>query len=854
MTRNVESIFGAVVTAPHQIPYTYTATGGETFISLPFYPVTGFVTINGGVQVPVDNYEIDGNTINLGRTLEPEDVVYCLFDKILSPEDYADGIRIYKFQAVGTETSFTPDFTTYGVQTLYIDGKFQVPDINYSYSSTTGTVSFLTGSPTAGVWVVAEMSVKQPNISPLFDRTIQEVGRSTNLADTAVILSTDIGTPLDDKTVIYDVVAEKIYGLPTLPSNAYINTVSNGQLTYSPGNVTVDLVAIPDSAVKLKEELAEFDGESLVGVCPTVAILRTTEPKANKQLITVREYAADTGKGGGRFRAVLDGSSYTDNSGTIIKTTGGAAWIRVNDVVSVTDFGAVSDFNRDTNVGTDNTTAFQAAIDYCKVSHKALFVPSGWYLVSGNLTATYAIVMYGEGANGVSITTAAQQDSPFIGSVIVGGNTTGYTLNVSPPNYQFGLSIRNVAFYGLPAQRSNVNHKALRLHNTGLQGYVENVAISGYGGNGLVIGYLQDTHIISLFIERCGTLDVAAIKFEARANYVYFQDCLMMACHYFVDNTDATLFGRYIFWSGCHIEHGDYNGALGAEWDFYYNKTPFNIGAGSDWSFQNCIFIPVSNSGLATSLGISRLSTPYFMVCSGERFNMVNCRFNAPRDSVSSLALTGPNSRTAMITDTIFQGADGGRPCIDAYYAEITNCTFNLDISAYTDRCSGVYVRRGGAVKSCKFRLGATTGSRRTLGHLILTDDDRYEAINVSGNTYPDTTYVNAFVHRGCTISGEDGGTPRLVSITTTQSIDLSLYPTNVNFWVTAAVTITDILNGQYGRRVSVIANTAGAVINTTGNVYPKGNVNYTMTAGVPVEFRGMLDISGNRKMFQLAG
>ncbi|MGX7395697.1 tail fiber/spike domain-containing protein [Enterobacter sp. ESY66] len=524
------------------------------------------------------------------------------------------------------------------------------------------------------------------------------------------------------------------------------------------------------------------------------------------------------------------------------------------EVVSVQDFGAIPDFNRFTNTGTDNTSAFQAALDYCKVSHKALFIPSGWYLINGNLTATYAPVIYGEGANGVAVTTSSQQDSPFIGSVIVGGNTTGYTLNVSPPNYQFGLSLRNVAFYGIPAQRSNVNHKALRLHNTGLQGYVENVAISGFGGTGLAIGYLQDTHFISLFIERCGTVDVAAIKFEARANYLYFQDCLLMACHYFVDNTDAVLFGRYVFWSGCHIEHGDYDGGLGPEWDYYYNKSPMNLGLGSDWSFLNCIFIPVSNVALASFMGVSRLAVPYFMVCSGERFNMVSCRFNAPRDSVSSLALTNSNSRTCMVTDTIFQGADGGRPCIDAYYAEITNCTFNLDITAYTDRCYGVYVRRGGAVKSCKFRIGSTTGSRRTIGHLVLTDDARYEAINVSGNTYPDTTYVNAFVHKGCTISGEDGGTPRLVSISAGGKIDLSLYPTNVNFWVTAAINISDILNGQYGRRVSIISNIAGTTISSTGNVYPKGNVTYTMTAGVPVEFKGMLSYDGTmNKMYQIS-
>ena len=138
MSRNVEEIFGGVVVAPHQIPFTYTSTnGGETFLSLPFYPVTGFVTINSGVQVPIDNFEIDGNTLNLGRELEPGDVVFCLFDKIMSPQDASNNaIRIYKFLSVGGETEFTPDFTAYGVQSLYIDGKYKTPGEDYNYFKT----------------------------------------------------------------------------------------------------------------------------------------------------------------------------------------------------------------------------------------------------------------------------------------------------------------------------------------------------------------------------------------------------------------------------------------------------------------------------------------------------------------------------------------------------------------------------------------------------------------------------------------------------------------------------------------------------------------------------------------------
>ncbi len=162
MARNIEEIFGGVVVAPHQIPFTYTSTnGGETFLSLPFYPITGFVTINAGVQVPIDNFEIDGNTLNLGRELEPGDVVFCLFDKIMSPQDASNNaVRVYKFLSVGGETEFTPDFTAYGVQSLFIDGRYKVPGEDYNYIKTSNKV-VLNNALTSGVWVVAEMNIKQ---------------------------------------------------------------------------------------------------------------------------------------------------------------------------------------------------------------------------------------------------------------------------------------------------------------------------------------------------------------------------------------------------------------------------------------------------------------------------------------------------------------------------------------------------------------------------------------------------------------------------------------------------------------------------------------------------------------------
>ena len=101
-------------------------------------------------------------------------------------------------------------------------------------------------------------------------------------------------------------------------------------------------ISVGDSA--LRSMLAANDGEKLIGECPTIAILRTIEPTVDKQRITLKEHTAGTRKGGGQFRAVLNGAAYTDNNGTVIKTAGGSAWLRINaDILNPLMFGAIGD-------------------------------------------------------------------------------------------------------------------------------------------------------------------------------------------------------------------------------------------------------------------------------------------------------------------------------------------------------------------------------------------------------------------------------------------------------------------------------------------------------------------------------
>lgn len=123
------------------------------------------------------------------------------------------------------------------------------------------------------------------------------------------------------------------------------------------------IVVLPPSgsASDVLIELAKPDGEKNIGECQTIAQLRTIEPTYNKQRITVREHTSGTGKGGGQFRSVLIGSAYTDNNGTVIKTTGGAAWLRENaEPTNPLMFGAIGD-----GIAIDSA-AVTAALQNCK--------------------------------------------------------------------------------------------------------------------------------------------------------------------------------------------------------------------------------------------------------------------------------------------------------------------------------------------------------------------------------------------------------------------------------------------------------------------------------------------------------
>lgn len=65
--------------------------------------------------------------------------------------------------------------------------------------------------------------------------------------------------------------------------------------------------------------------------------------------------------------------------------------------VNVLDWGAVADGNAATAAGTDNSAAFQAALDFCQANGRTLYVPAGTYVLRSQVTLGNQNRMIGAG-------------------------------------------------------------------------------------------------------------------------------------------------------------------------------------------------------------------------------------------------------------------------------------------------------------------------------------------------------------------------------------------------------------------------------------------------------------------------
>lgn len=165
--------------------------------------------------------------------------------------------------AAGGETQITLDVDAEDVSEIYVNGFRQQKELGFKYDAATRII-MLADQLEAGDEVVVVIN-GDPTLYNQIDRTPNEVARAANVPVTQVILTSDTVTKLGGKTIIYDVNAQKIWGLPSgIPAGASIISVSGTSLTYAPGNVVVTLVPYAGSATELESRLSSVDGTSII--------------------------------------------------------------------------------------------------------------------------------------------------------------------------------------------------------------------------------------------------------------------------------------------------------------------------------------------------------------------------------------------------------------------------------------------------------------------------------------------------------------------------------------------------------------------------------------------------------------
>ncbi len=134
----------------------------------------------------------------------------------------------------------------------------------------------------------------------------------------------------------------------------------------------------------LRAEISNVDGLKLLGSCPTIATLRTTEPTTDGQQISVSGYYTKMDGSGGIFWYDSTDTTSADNGGTVIVTTGLKRWKRRLDVNEVTtkQFGCKADGT------TVDDTALQNFFDYVGSSGCTGVISSGTHKITSAMTCT----------------------------------------------------------------------------------------------------------------------------------------------------------------------------------------------------------------------------------------------------------------------------------------------------------------------------------------------------------------------------------------------------------------------------------------------------------------------------------
>lgn len=433
------------------IPFVYnngSALGGETTITVPNGTVgVPFIIVNGYTNYVGKGftYSVADLEVTLAQPLETGDEVVLLLTGVPAVPDNPniDNWTVINWlynqgAAVGGEQIIQIPYTFQDIPAVFKNGlRFYKGLSTNSYTIDADNQRIILTEPLVTndrliIQIGGELVTLEAS-----DRTLEEVARVANVKNSEVILSNEVSVSLNGKTIIYDVTSQKIYGLPILPPNVYIASVTNGQLTYNPGGVVVDLLAVPN----LVESLSSDNGASRIGTSTgktveerftdvdtsidalydasrtvlNVAELRTVVPThAGQRIRTLSAASASVAEipfGGGEFYARFISGAVDDGGYIIVPTSGTLSWVRLQTgKVMLDDFGAKADWS------TDNADAIRRALTFGKNNKVVVHCNSGTYLTSETVEIRKGTGLIGVSRNSTTIAKTTNNQLTITGS------------------------------------------------------------------------------------------------------------------------------------------------------------------------------------------------------------------------------------------------------------------------------------------------------------------------------------------------------------------------------------------------------------------------------------------------------
>jgi len=576
---------------------------------------------------------------------------------------------------------------------------------------------------------------------------------------------------------------------------------------------------IPLSELDANFTYVENQVSSLIANLPlqivtNVSALRSISPSTSFNVQTEGYYTNGDG-GGGQFYGVTTGGPYTDNGGTIITTglgvTASSAWIRFSsENVNIRWFGAKGD-------GTsDDTVAFQNAAAYVDVNNRALYIPSGQYIISSQILFQKPPVILGEYYSPPVYYTFAGIPYEKKGSLIISKVLGDYAIKILPPNsdpYIRGLNIKNLHIL---ADTSNTTGSGIAIINCGWDGYTENLVVEGFAGQGVLISQLQDSLFEQLCIINCGTDNLyPGLYITDGSNLLTFirphfeQNAFTLQ----IDNS----FGINFY--GGHFEAGLLSNPPYGQVPRYSSIR--SIGA-NQIKFIGCIFAAPTLQATIAKYSITAAQCPYYIFVNGGQdviFNTCSIGTGSNATNAKLLSLTCDGS----VCNCYFYNS-----CVEDYpiylYGNILFDNNSVSLNDFSNtstamcgiNAQGASIRGNSITALNSSSVTKTSGSiffsnsayRAQLGQNLLYIAKYFQVHNGQPNQL-------TFNQRGFNSADFRG------------AVDAQLYDPDLTWAPNTAGTLTAINNAMPNQQIRIFNPNIGSfTVTSGGGIYLKGGVN----------------------------